>query len=136
MQIRTAGAALAAVALCLAGCGGDNAIAVPAEINGNVLLQGPGSYTFTDTAKGCAGDGAFNDLIQGGDVTVTSAAGQVIGTGGLFAGVLLDSGDMCVFQFKVSTTSSSDFYGVAVGARPPVSFPAAEASSVRLTLGP
>jgi hypothetical protein len=101
-----------------------------------------GSFALTDGATEyvdqgeCAGDGGYDDIAEGTQVTVYSSTGEVLATGSL--GTSVYAGGVCEFEITVkSVPSGHDFYQVEVSHRGKiaVSDKEARAGATSLTLG-
>jgi hypothetical protein len=73
-------------------------VASGVTIDGGMLLTGAENYSTSGTA--CVGLGGYDDLIQGGTVTVTTGNGDILGQGFLLPGTVGSKG--CVFLFEVT----------------------------------
>jgi hypothetical protein len=65
----------------------------------------------------CKGEGGYSDLEAGRQVTVTNAAGEIIGIGELGSGET-QSPSRCLFRFVVRELPESTFYTLSIGRRP------------------
>ncbi|MEV7621571.1 hypothetical protein [Actinoplanes sp. NPDC089786] len=85
---------------------------------------------------GCAGDGGYSDISDGASVTVTDAAGAIVGLGHL-TGSETSGYDECVFSFVVSDVpTGKGFYGVEVTHRGAVKYGESDlATPVHVSLG-
>lgn len=136
-------AGVAVIVMALAGCGKGDAPAAPPtpasmNITGTLTLRttsiGTGSADLPTDGSPCYGTGGYSDIADGAQVTVTDAAGKVVGLGKLSAGAYQT--DSCVFPFTVSgVVSGSQFYGIEVTHRGAVRYQGAAVKSPALTLG-
>lgn len=90
-------------------------IPVP-TVNGAIVLR-----EFS-TSEPCFGRGGFDDMRGGANVVVRDGNENVIGTGTLESGVLVDTGSgrgnhYCEFGFSVELARTADFYTVEVAGR-------------------
>lgn len=98
-----------------------------------------GSMTLTSKATtypppGCHGYSGFDDIDQGGAVTVYDAQGAVVASGALGQGASTNLGG-CVFPITVTgVPSGPDFYQVEVTHRGKVTVQAADAKTGRVAL--
>jgi hypothetical protein len=101
------------------------------EVNGRLTLTGRS----TMSNGSCLGDGGYDDIHGGAQVTVTDQADTVVGIGALANGSRIDGG--CEFLFIVkSIPAGKSFYGVAVSHRGTIRFTEAQMKDrVALTLG-
>jgi hypothetical protein len=97
---------------------------------------GTGTYTVDDSGN-CSGTGGYDDVQEGVQVAVADEAGTVIATGYLLTGE--QTGDGCLFRFKIDDIRPAKFYKIAVGRRGELSFSHAEMEAqnwfVEFTLG-
>lgn len=116
----------------------------PAETftaSGTLLLTD--GYEYSDATDLCWGVGGYDDIDIGTPVTVTDAAGTVVGIGRLAeAETALDETLTqvigCRFRFAIQgVTGGSDYYGVEVAERGVVRYDAIDISrsTLELTLG-
>jgi hypothetical protein len=138
---RAARAALLAVALAVAGCGGGRTARQPGgngaaahTLTGDLLLRaGEG------TSSGCStGLGGYADIAAGTQVAVTDGSGAILGLGTLATGAPGD-GSACRFAFTPIDVPDRDFYGVEVAHRGVVRYSRADLAAkgwrVSITLG-
>lgn len=85
------------------------------------------------SSGGCEGRHGFDDMTEGTDVTVYDAAGKVIGSSSLEAG--LRSGSSCRWAFSVSDLPPNPFYQVEVSHRGKVTIQRSDVGEADLTLG-
>jgi len=90
-------------------------------VNAYVILHGGGFVDLSDPTD-CAGAGQFADLHSGAEVTVTDAAGVIVGRGTLLKGVTQEDRDpvRCRLGIRVDGLPESPSYKVTVGQRPPL----------------
>ena len=110
----------------LAACGGTAATTTSAAttttvntqpISGSLSVRG---YTNTDDGS-CTGEGGFDDIREGTQVTVKDGGGAIIGTGRLGAGIRPgQKGNtllVCVFEFSVPVPAELPFYTIEIADR-------------------
>jgi hypothetical protein len=106
-------------------------------IRGQIVLTDNNLALGTES---CSGQGGYNDMRAGTQVTVTDAAGAVIALGAVGAGQRGSdtSGTRCVFPFTVADVPAGHgFYGIEVSHRGRLQYPEAQVrdSSLTLSLG-
>lgn len=69
----------------------------------------------------CEGEDGYDDMTNGGSVTIRSGKGETLGTGDLKGG-LVTASHGCGFVFEVPEVPDSDFYRIAVGHRGDIEF--------------
>ncbi|MEV5538489.1 hypothetical protein AB0L13_16660 [Saccharopolyspora shandongensis] len=131
--------AVAAVAVALP-VGAWSAVAAlspePFNLRGELTL-GPAAHV-RNGPVGCKGGKGYEDITEGTQVTVSSAAGEVLAVGELGNSAWLGSTLTCRFRFMVpNVPDGHDIYQVEVSRRGPVPVPADQAIAGRaaLTLG-
>lgn len=87
-------------------------------VDANVYVHG-GVVDLSDPTD-CAGAGQFADLHSGAEVTVTDAAGVIVGRGALSKGVAQEDPVGCRLWIRVDGLPESPRYSVTVGERPPL----------------
>ncbi|MEV4389104.1 hypothetical protein AB0J68_25895 [Micromonospora sp. NPDC049580] len=140
------------LAATLTGCSSDDQKPTPAAATSNAAPTArtvAGTLMLTDTdgvtwnsTTGCQGDGGYDDITPGAQVTITDAAGATVGLGKLGNGILetapgATSGKGCKFAFTVpDVPAGKGFYGIEVSHRGVVQYPEKQVFGVlALTLG-
>lgn len=120
----------AAVAVVLAGCGGEDEVAEAGSEPRHVLTV---RFGLDDLGATCAtgGTGGYDDIGPGLPITVRDEAGEVIGSG-----ALTDEGEDrttpngaqagCFWTVPIEVPDDREFYVVEGGRRGEVSFPRAD----------
>lgn len=108
------------------------------QISGTLTLT-EGQFITIDDIGGCRGHGGFDDLTLGASVTITDAAGGVIGVSQL-SGMNASDGmhGTCDLAFSVpNVPAGKGFYGVEVSHRGSVKYDEAKLKSgdIQLTVG-
>jgi hypothetical protein len=88
-------------------------------VGANVFLHGGGVVDLSDPTD-CAGAGLAADLHSGAKVTVTDAAGVIVGRGTLSQGVAQEDPVGCRLWIRVDGLPESPRYSVTVEDRSPV----------------
>lgn len=88
------------------------------------------------------GPSPFVDIVEGGQVKITTGARAVVGLSNLGGGVRVSSDQRphtlaCQFAFKIADVpvDKVDIYGLEIGKRDPYNFKQADAASLDVTLG-
>lgn len=101
-----------------------------------MLVDSSGVLNFDDVY--CSGMGGYDDMSEGGSITVTDEHGTVVAATSLPKGLLVGGGPTrrCEFEFVVyGLPAGHAFYGLSVTHRGTRQIPAAQLSDVELTLG-
>lgn len=122
-------AAIAVVVAC--GGGGDDPTPTPEHhvVSGATTLDFGdsrvlgGDFRIINTGEACVGSGPYDDIREGGAVTVRDEAGTVIATAGLDEGEWVQSspGHICVHTFNVDVPLA-DLYSFEVVERGEISY--------------
>lgn len=118
---------IVAVVLLLSGCTSEQK-----EVTGLMVLHGgfDGTFTRGDPDKGdpCEGQGGYDDLREGAQVTIRDENNEVLAVGALDEGKILTEGLYdCAFFFEVPEVPlESSFYSVEVASRGEQRYPADE----------
>ena len=88
---------------------------MPHVLTADVVLLPP-AVDFSDPAN-CAGTGAWSDIHSGAEVSVSDAAGGVVGRARLSRGEALGTPKHCRFTIRVGSLPRMPAYTVKIGAR-------------------
>ena len=149
--------AVAVVILALgivAGCGGGSSEPTPTAtptapptraLNGTMTLDNgfipSGSDANAKVGRNCRGEGGYDDIQEGTQVTVRDETDAIIGTGRLSQGKLTASGffGKCRFEFTIRDVPEAGFYTIEVSRRGGLTYSAEELDGlswmVAFTLG-
>lgn len=93
---------------------------------------------YSRSGQACAGTGGYADIRGGTQVVVTDGSSKTVAVGELAPGRLHSFDNKtteCVFDFQATVPAGHDFYGVTIGKRGTVQYPAAQlVQPLRLTL--
>lgn len=126
--------AITVMAMMVVSCGGSDMAATTTTVAEPTTTSAPTTTTIPvptvngaivlrefSSSEPCFGRGGFDDMRGGANVVVRDGNGNVIGTGALESGVLVDTvsgiSNYCEFGFSVELARTADFYTVEVAGR-------------------